>query len=107
MFATSTYAFPHAPARKKVVRPVGLPMNGRRTQPIWIPTNAKTISQARSRNRCFGFRSMSGRFSSPVFPGEPLTIRVWLQGDNDAVFQTVGGDGRVVLDAGQFTFGPV
>ena len=52
------------------------------------------------------FRSMSGRFSSPVLPGEPLTVRVWLQGEGDAVFQTVGGDGRVVLDAGRFTFGP-
>jgi len=52
------------------------------------------------------FRSMSGRFSSPVFPGEPLTVRVWLQGETEAVFQTVGGDGRVVLDAGRFTFGP-
>ena len=54
------------------------------------------------------FRSMSGRFSSPVLPGEPLTVRVWIE-DADtgrAVFQTVGGDGRVVLDAGAFTFGP-
>ncbi len=52
------------------------------------------------------FRSMSGRFSSPVFPGEALTVRVWIEGDGEAVFQTVGGDGRVVLDAGQATFGP-
>jgi acyl dehydratase len=53
------------------------------------------------------FRSMSGRFSSPVLPGEPLTVRVWVGGDGEASFQTVGGDGRVVLDAGRFTFGPV
>ena len=53
------------------------------------------------------FRSMSGRFSKPVFPGEPLTVRVWVEGDGEAVFQTVGGDGRVVLDAGRATFGPV
>ncbi len=51
------------------------------------------------------FRSMRGRFSSPVFPGEPLTVRVWVEGDDQALFQTVGGDGRVVLDAGQVTFG--
>jgi acyl dehydratase len=51
------------------------------------------------------FRSMTGRFSSPVFPGEALTVRIWVEGDGDAVFQTVGGDGRVVLDAGQAAFG--
>ncbi len=52
------------------------------------------------------FRSMSGRFSSPVFPGEALTVRIWVEGEGQAAFQTVGGDGRVVLDAGQATFGP-
>jgi acyl dehydratase len=52
------------------------------------------------------FRSMSGRFSSPVFPGEPLTVRIWLEGEGSAVFQTVGGDGRVVLDAGSAGFDP-
>jgi acyl dehydratase len=52
------------------------------------------------------FRSMSGRFSSPVFPGEALSVRVWVEGDGEALFQTVGGDGRVVFDAGQATFGP-
>jgi acyl dehydratase len=52
------------------------------------------------------FRSMTGRFSSPVFPGEPLTVRMWVEGDGEAVFQTVGGDGRVVLDAGRATVGP-
>jgi acyl dehydratase len=52
------------------------------------------------------FRSMSGRFSSPVFPGEPLTVRMWVEGDGEAAFQTLGPDGRVVLDAGRATFGP-
>ena len=50
------------------------------------------------------FRSMSGRFSSPVFPGEALTVRIWRTGDGEAVFQTAGPDGRVVLDAGRATF---
>jgi acyl dehydratase len=51
------------------------------------------------------FRSMDGRFSSPVYPGEDLTVRIWLGSeDGSAVFQTFGGDGRVVLDAGQATF---
>jgi acyl dehydratase len=50
------------------------------------------------------FSSMEGRFSSPVFPGEALTVRIWRTGDGEAVFQTQGGDGRVVLDAGKVTF---
>ena len=48
------------------------------------------------------FASMEGRFSSPVFPGEALTVRMWVDGDA-VVFQTTGDDGRVVLDAGRFT----
>ena len=44
-------------------------------------------------------RSVEGRFSSPVFPGESLTIAIWTEG-TDAVFQTKGEDGRVVIDAG-------
>jgi acyl dehydratase len=47
---------------------------------------------------------MSGRFSSPVFPGEALTVRTWREGGGQALFQTVGPDGRVVLDAGSVGF---
>jgi acyl dehydratase len=50
------------------------------------------------------FRSMDGRFSSPVLPGEKLTVRMWRTGDGEAVFQTQGEDGRVVLDAGLCRF---
>ena len=46
------------------------------------------------------FRAMEGRFSSPVFPGEALTIAMWAD-DGGAVFQTRGEDGRVVLDSGR------
>lgn len=49
------------------------------------------------------FVKMDGRFSSPVFPGEALTVNMWVDGDH-AIFQTCGDDGRVVLDAGLFTF---
>jgi acyl dehydratase len=49
------------------------------------------------------FRSMEGRFSSPVFPGESLTVNLWTDGDS-AIFQTTGDDGRVVLDAGKCEF---
>ena len=46
------------------------------------------------------FSTMEGRFSSPVLPGEKLTVKVWDEGDGHAVFQTLGDDGRVVLDNG-------
>ena len=49
------------------------------------------------------FTSMEGRFSSPVMPGESLTVRIWIDGDS-AVFQTCGDDGRVVLDGGRCGF---
>ncbi len=49
------------------------------------------------------FRSIEGRFSSPVFPGEALTVSMWVDGD-EAVFQTAGDDGRVVLDGGRCSF---
>ena len=50
------------------------------------------------------FSSMEGRFSSPVLPGEALTVNMWDTGDGEAVFQTLGDDGRVVLDNGGVTF---
>lgn len=47
------------------------------------------------------FAAMEGRFSSPVFPGEPLTVRMWNVSDGVAVFRTHGGDDRVVVDQGR------
>ena len=48
------------------------------------------------------FRSMSGRFTRPVLPGEPLTISVWRQESSDtALFQTARTDGEVVIDRGR------
>jgi acyl dehydratase len=48
------------------------------------------------------FRSMSGRFSRPVLPGEPLTVSVWRQdGSDTALFQTTKQDGTVVIDRGR------
>ncbi len=49
-------------------------------------------------------RAMEGRFSSPVYPGEELTVEAW-RTDEGGVFRTLGGDGRVVLDAGGLTVG--
>lgn len=46
------------------------------------------------------FKSMQARFSSPVYPGEALTVEMWVD-DGGAVFHTKGSDGRVVLQAGR------
>ena len=50
------------------------------------------------------FKGMDARFSSPVMPGESLTVKAWEMGDGTAVFQTCGEDGRVVIDAGRLTY---
>ena len=50
------------------------------------------------------FKGMDARFSSPVMPGEALTVKAWEMGDGTAVFQTCGQDGRVVIDAGRLTY---
>ena len=49
------------------------------------------------------FQHVEGRFSSPVIPGEALTIAIWTTGDGEAVFTTSVGD-RVVIDQGKVTF---
>jgi acyl dehydratase len=50
------------------------------------------------------FRSMEARFSSPVFPGDDLTVDMWVIGDGEAVFRTARTGGTVVIDAGRCTF---
>jgi acyl dehydratase len=45
------------------------------------------------------FRHIEGRFSSPVLPGEALTISMWEIGNGEAVFTTAVGD-RLVIDQG-------
>lgn len=50
------------------------------------------------------FHHIEGRFSSPVMPGDALTVRAWRTGDGEAVFTTSVGD-RVVIDQGLVRFG--
>lgn len=49
-------------------------------------------------------KSIEGRFSSPVFPGEALHVDVWNQ-DDGALFRVRGDDGRTVFDAGRVVVG--
>jgi acyl dehydratase len=49
------------------------------------------------------FKSMEGRFSKPVFPGEALTVAMWVNG-SECIFQTRNEGGDVVLDQGKMTF---
>jgi acyl dehydratase len=45
------------------------------------------------------FGHIEGRFTSPVYPGEALTVRAWETGDGEAVFTTSVGE-RAVIDQG-------
>jgi len=45
---------------------------------------------------------MYGRFSRPVWPGDTLTVSIWLQEGDTALFQTTRPDGVVVIDRGRF-----
>ena len=49
------------------------------------------------------FLHIEGRFASPVFPGELLTVRAWTTGPGESVFTTSAGIGdaeRIVIDQG-------
>jgi acyl dehydratase len=57
------------------------------------------------------FRSMEARFSSPVWPGDALTVSMWLDGEgpdgsSTAIFQTRRNGEQVVIDSGRCTFQP-
>jgi acyl dehydratase len=49
------------------------------------------------------FRSMHGRFSKVVIPGDSLTISMWVDGKS-ALFRTSNQRGEIVFDQGTFTF---
>ena len=49
------------------------------------------------------FKSMEGRFSTPVMPGDELGVSMWIDG-NTCRFQTKNQDGVVVFDQGVMTF---
>lgn len=50
------------------------------------------------------FHHVEGRFTSPVLPGEALTVSMWELGSGEAVFTTAVGD-RLVIDQGLLRYG--
>jgi acyl dehydratase len=48
-------------------------------------------------------RSMGGRFSKPVMPGQTLTLHAWVDGSR-ARYVVENSDGGVVLDRGDFEY---
>jgi acyl dehydratase len=49
------------------------------------------------------FVSMHARFSRPTFPGDTLTVSMWLDG-REAAFRTENQRGETVIDGGRFVF---
>jgi acyl dehydratase len=49
------------------------------------------------------FQHIEGRFTSPVMPGEALTVNMWESPDGEAVF-TTSVAGRLVIDQGLLKF---
>jgi acyl dehydratase len=47
------------------------------------------------------FRSIEGRFTAPVRPGQDLIVAVWEEGGEEVQFRTETGEGVVVLDHGR------
>lgn len=50
------------------------------------------------------FRSMSARFTSPVYPGDELTVSIWRSGQGEALFRTTTQRGEVAVDHGRCRF---
>ena len=51
------------------------------------------------------FMSMYARFSKPVFPGQALTVLMWVTGDGQALYRA-STEAGVVIDGGQLTYKP-
>jgi acyl dehydratase len=50
------------------------------------------------------FRSMDGRFTRPVLPGQALTVEVWTDGEGGAATFRTSADGEVVIDRGRCAY---
>lgn len=51
-------------------------------------------------------RKFSCRFSKPLYPGDPIKVMIWRQGEGQALWQVVNANtGEVVIDHGIFEYG--
>jgi acyl dehydratase len=46
---------------------------------------------------------MAARFSRPTFPGDTLTVSMWVH-DGEAAFRTENQRGETVIDGGRLVF---
>ena len=49
------------------------------------------------------FKGMEARFTKPVMPGDTLTVKMWVDGD-EATFRTETAAGDIVIDGGRCRF---
>ena len=63
----------------------------------------RALLEALAANDVTRFHHIEGRFSSPVMPGDALTVRAWVTEPGVAVFTTSVGD-RTVIDQGLVRF---
>ena len=53
-------------------------------------------------------RRMDCRFSKPLYPGDPIRILIWKDGEGRALWRVVNArTGDTVIDYGVFAYGPV
>lgn len=66
------------------------------------------VGRAVLRELCDGdparFISLEGRFANPIYPGDDITTRIWLESEVSAIVQSVRGDGRTVLSQSRAEF---
>src|SRR5258706_7780849 len=79
------------PWRKKAKGRLGLPINGRKTQPICAPTRLKTIIQIRNTTRT-------------CWPSMRLSTRSMADGSGGSVDGGIGGGGGAVFESGRQYF---
>ncbi|MFO6452357.1 MULTISPECIES: MaoC/PaaZ C-terminal domain-containing protein [unclassified Aeromicrobium] len=65
---------------------------------------ARVLVSAVAKGDGDAMRSMAGRFSAPVLPGDDLTVELWDVDTGDVAFRVRRADGTVVIDRGRARF---
>jgi acyl dehydratase len=64
----------------------------------------RVLLHALGEGRAERVRTIEGRFSAPVLPGDVLTVQAWDQGSDGVAFAVLGPGGRPVLTDGRLTW---